>query len=1531
MHTWSCSQIGLLGTFPPWQHRHHLNKTNIASAWLAGVWTGLGRIGVSRKKNCRGATIGGPSSSAEVLVAVTHGDHPMGLTGETLVTKRRKPDEFHGYGCPTCGENVGFNAKRCKSCGQSVAYSGGSHTVEEVLRRDDDNPTRSAADAAAAAAAAFLALRRPKELAEPLATRAQLTPFETARPVEICSHLSALRCEQLQRTLRQLVQRLMLHPLNQNWFNAPVDAVALGLPDYHELIRSPMDLGTIKSRLATLEYADVETFAADVRLVFQNATRYNPQGNAVHQAAVAMLSDFEADLDKATERAKKQQQRTDEHECGLCQGKQCPLCGDKCLTFETPALLCSGPCAQRVRPGQNYHVTRDGSRLWCHKCYLGLKSVIPPPPELLGAAIPGAFDERGAPFGTAVPAATGASQQVGLWYKRDLVKRRFDEDVKEPWVQCDACARWVHQTCALFNPKTEADAGGGDASRFVCPLCELQQFAEAATTLSASEHASETASSSDDDSSLLVKREGDDDASAGADNASASKAVTEDEVPARTTSTRPLRIASLGPDSIVLHEDGAERYSTPRPTAWAKPARDPAIKVRRIGTPHAAYEFKLAIGDSREDTSWHFAAATVSSSCSDVDDASGSGHQRIPSRGLAGGSKSSSSSKKWWSARALPRTEMTDHLESAVKRRMRAMSDPHAIAMAETICVRLLSAVPQSLRVPGVLRRNFVNPDGTKLPEVLPFESRAVALFQRTDGVDVSLFSMYVHEFGDAGSEGPSAKRVYIAYVDSVEYFVPRLARTPVYHELLVAYLDWSRRRGFEAAHIWACPPQRGNNFIYWSHPSHQRTPSRERLAEWYKAMIRRALEVKAVARVDTLYDAYFRCLDEQRRRSPHSGTSTSHRKGKGGRPKGLVRRASSVSSLGSAAPDQECEKPPKSPGLPPLELPKATMEHLAFFSTTLNDYDEAVSAYSPMKRTSSLVEEDDDATSAASPTTTGTGGKPLPICPPCFDGDYFPEEACRLYQAIERRKGLFGNGRAPGNAYSSALRSAGEATVASQLEQLLKHVTSQPSAYPFLRPVDPVLLNLPDYNNIITQPMDLGTVEHKLVDGAYETPQYLVDDVRLCFRNAQRYNPPAHPVHEAASHLSLSFEKKLQSLLTRLKTRLDTTDARDILNIFPLADSETCQDPATTLAAAKAAARAKAAGQAAAAQASPPAQAMVTADAPPAGPPSTVEATIAEALASTAEAHPVTRKSSSGSRESCDDVIKRRKISHDQHVAMQLTSPRLTRRRRQRNDQIEEPAAPTPAAIVTIASQPDVEQQRDVPSQTPVVAPSTSSDPRRGGDELPLCPRLPVELATSMHRMKDNLFVLYLQPDASASKSYDSGAVASAGAPVAMAPQMAVKPGRKRRIPLAPTVEEINPELTASDATFYRTPRLSHESSSIVDPDAGWVLSNPLLDSRHTWLEMCQFWKMQFDSLRRAKHSSTLLLYHLHNPRAESLRVACSHCARDVRRVRWMCQTCVDYCICRDCARVVAAIHPHLLTPYRITFMRRRTLTTSG
>ena len=58
-----------------------------------------------------------------------------------------------------------------------------------------------------------------------------------------------------------------------------------------------------------------------------------------------------------------------------------------------------------------------------------------------------------------------------------------------------------------------------------------------------------------------------------------------------------------------------------------------------------------------------------------------------------------------------------------------------------------------------------------------------------------------------------------------------------------------------------------------------------------------------------------------------------------------------------------------------------------------------------------------------------------------------------------------------------------------------------------FHEPVDPVKFGIMDYFDIISKPMDLGTVKKKLNHNVYEKAQDFVDDMRLVWSNCYRYN----------------------------------------------------------------------------------------------------------------------------------------------------------------------------------------------------------------------------------------------------------------------------------------------------------------------------------------------------------------------------------------------------------------------------------------
>ncbi|CAN0046473.1 unnamed protein product, partial [Heterosigma akashiwo] len=237
----------------------------------------------------------------------------------------------------------------------------------------------------------------------------------------------------------------------------------------------------------------------------------------------------------------------------------------------------------------------------------------------------------------------------------------------------------------------------------------------------------------------------------------------------------------------------------------------------------------------------------------------------------------------------------------------------------------------------------------------------------------------YVQEYGP-DAPGPNRGAVYVAYLDSVEFFRPRPARTAVYQELVLAYLAWAARaQGRRRAYIWACPPQRGNSFIFWCHPPHQRTPSKERL---------------------------LRCPPIKRDEGEGAGAG----------------------ALGYA-------------------------------------------------------------------------------CPPVFDGDFWVEQIVKI--ADRQQKTL----RAP------------PATPGAACSRIAAKLLAHKEAGPFLRPVDPVALNIPDYFTVIARPMDLGTVAANLAAGQYLSVNDFVQDMALVFGNAKRYNPPGHFVHQLALKLERLFD----------------------------------------------------------------------------------------------------------------------------------------------------------------------------------------------------------------------------------------------------------------------------------------------------------------------------------------------------------------------------------------------------------------------
>ncbi|KAF6069016.1 Bromodomain family protein [Candida albicans] len=119
-----------------------------------------------------------------------------------------------------------------------------------------------------------VAAARPKRTIHP--PKSKELPYETKpKNKKVAAELRF--CNQ---TIKELMSK---KHYNYNFpFLAPVDTVALNIPNYNEIVKQPMDLGTIQSKLANNEYENADDFEKDVRLVFKNCYLFNPEGTDVN-------------------------------------------------------------------------------------------------------------------------------------------------------------------------------------------------------------------------------------------------------------------------------------------------------------------------------------------------------------------------------------------------------------------------------------------------------------------------------------------------------------------------------------------------------------------------------------------------------------------------------------------------------------------------------------------------------------------------------------------------------------------------------------------------------------------------------------------------------------------------------------------------------------------------------------------------------------------------------------------------------------------------------------------------------------------------------------------------------------------------------------------------------------------------------------------------------------------------------------------------------------------------------------------------
>ncbi|KAI8371098.1 Bromodomain-containing protein [Blakeslea trispora] len=106
---------------------------------------------------------------------------------------------------------------------------------------------------------------------------------------------------------------------------------------------------------------------------------------------------------------------------------------------------------------------------------------------------------------------------------------------------------------------------------------------------------------------------------------------------------------------------------------------------------------------------------------------------------------------------------------------------------------------------------------------------------------------------------------------------------------------------------------------------------------------------------------------------------------------------------------------------------------------------------------------------------------------------------------------------------------------------QTIRSLKKHKRAIAFLDPVDPIQFNIPDYFDIVKNPMDLGTVERKLLADKYPTVDAFRSDIQLMFDNCYLYNNPGDPVCLDAKKLEEHYQKLCKKQPSMMTTPLPT------------------------------------------------------------------------------------------------------------------------------------------------------------------------------------------------------------------------------------------------------------------------------------------------------------------------------------------------------------------------------------------------------
>jgi len=183
------------------------------------------------------------------------------------------------------------------------------------------------------------------------------------------------------------------------------------------------------------------------------------------------------------------------------------------------------------------------------------------------------------------------------------------------------------------------------------------------------------------------------------------------------------------------------------------------------------------------------------------------------------------------SSEQIAKTECDAYIENFLRE--------HNIPNCDNIVVRLVSNMPINFNTKSIIARYHNKSFGSEIT----YNNCVIFVFLKSsDGTEICFFGIYFQLYGNSKCPEPNKNSVYLSYIDSVK-LCKITERTKTYQCILLGLFNYLKMKNFQKIFIWSCPPKRDVDYIFHEKPSDMKMPTKTRLGDWYKNLLKLAVD----------------------------------------------------------------------------------------------------------------------------------------------------------------------------------------------------------------------------------------------------------------------------------------------------------------------------------------------------------------------------------------------------------------------------------------------------------------------------------------------------------------------------------------------------------------------------------------------------------------------------------------------------------------------------------------------------------------